>query len=123
MLARIKNNFFKIPGGLFDKWMDNQLPIPRWTPLILPDEILTEELSPASPTPTDDEGNGRNNNNDNNPLEDMTPDDPEDSNKSSTNSTPSASNLPHLPTHPGCRGGHQMVIDSAQQVIINYLIT
>ena len=94
--------------------MDNQLPLPKWTALILPDEILTEELSPASPSPTDDMNEGRNNNNE--PLEDMTPDDPEDSNKSSTNSTPSASHLPHLPTHPGCRGGHQMVMDSVKQV-------
>ena len=114
-----KNTNLKIPGGLFDKWMDNQLPIPKWTPLILPDDILTEELSPASPTPTDDEGNGVRNNNNDNPLEDMTSDDPDDSNKSSTNSTPSTSIVPHLPTHPGCRGGHQMVIDSACQVCID----
>jgi len=106
-----------VERGLFDKWMDNQLPIPKWTPLILPDDILTEELSPASPTPTDDEGNGVRNNNNDNPLEDMTSDDPDDSNKSSTNSTPSTSIVPHLPTHPGCRGGHQMVIDSACQVL------
>ena len=45
-------------GGLFDKWMDGQLPIPEWTPLILPDEILCEELSPTSPTPTEDGGGG-----------------------------------------------------------------
>ena len=38
--------------------MDGQLPIPEWTPLILPDEILCEELSPTSPTPTDDGGGG-----------------------------------------------------------------
>ena len=114
----IQNANLDILGGLFDKWMDNQLPIPKWTPLILPDDILTEELSPASPSPTDDEGNGVRNNNNDNPLEDMTSDDPEDSNKSSTNSTPSTSIVPHLPTHPGCRGGHQMVIDSACQVNI-----
>ena len=36
--------------------MDGQLPIPEWTPLILPDEILCEELSPTSPTPTEDGG-------------------------------------------------------------------
>ena len=38
--------------------MDGQLPVPEWTPLILPDEILCEELSPTSPTPTDDGGGG-----------------------------------------------------------------
>ena len=38
--------------------MDGQLPIPEWTPLILPDEILCEELSPTSPTPTEDGGGG-----------------------------------------------------------------
>ena len=118
----IQNANIDILGGLFDKWMDNQLPIPKWTPLILPDDILTEELSPASPTPTDDEGNGVRNNNNDNPLEDMTSDDPDDSNKSSTNSTPSTSIVPHLPTHPGCRGGHQMVIDSACQVNISFFL-
>ena len=51
-------NFILFTGGLFDKWMDGQLPIPEWTPLILPDEILCEELSPTSPTPTEDGGGG-----------------------------------------------------------------
>ena len=50
-----KSSFY-FTGGLFDKWMDGQLPIPEWTPLILPDEILCEELSPTSPTPTEDGG-------------------------------------------------------------------
>jgi len=116
-----------IEGGLFDKWMDGQLPIPEWTPLILPDEILCEELSPTSPTPTEDGGGGvagpgpggRNNNNDvvdDQNLEVMTSES-EDSNKSSALSSPSSSNAPAIPSHPGCRGGHQMVINSDNQVL------
>ena len=40
----------------------------------------------------------------------------EDSNKSSALSSPSSSNAPAIPSHPGCRGGHQMVINSDNQV-------
>ena len=36
-----------------ENWLGGQLPVPSWTPLILPDEILSEELSPQSPTPTE----------------------------------------------------------------------
>ena len=97
-------------GGLFDKWLDDQLPIPLWNALILPDEFLSEELSPQSPTPTE-EGH-RNNNN----YADDT--DNEDSNKSSATSTPSNALTLTIPTHPGCRGGHQMDMDSQNQVMI-----
>jgi hypothetical protein len=58
VLRKLNYSCFNFTGGLFDKWMDGQLPIPEWTPLILPDEILCEELSPTSPTPTDDGGGG-----------------------------------------------------------------
>ena len=102
--------------------MDCQLPVPEWTPLILPDEILCEEMSPTSPTPTEDGGGagpgGRNNNNDavdDQNLEVMTSES-EDSNKSSALSSPSSSNATAIPSHPGCRGGHQMVINSDNQV-------
>lgn len=95
-----------ITDGLFDSWMNLQQPVPKWTALILPDDYFTEELSPASPSPIEDEGN-RNNN-----MEDETQSEAE----SSTTSTPSTSNAIALPTHPGCRGGHQMVMDSAHQV-------
>ena len=40
----------------------------------------------------------------------------EDSNKSSALSSPSSSNATAIPSHPGCRGGHQMVINSDNQV-------
>ena len=93
--------------GLFDTWLNDQLPVPIWTPLILPDEFLSEELSPQSPTPTED--GPRNNNN----YDDT---DNEDSNKSSATSTPSNTVSLTIPTHPGCRGGHQMVMDSVNQV-------
>jgi hypothetical protein len=96
-----------IEDGLFDSWMNLQQPVPKWTALILPDDYFTEELSPASPSPIEDEGN-RNNN-----MEDETQSEAE----SSTTSTPSTSNAIALPTHPGCRGGHQMVMDSAHQVL------
>ena len=61
---------------------------------------------------------GRNNNNDvvdDQNLEVMTSES-EDSNKSSALSSPSSSNAPAIPSHPGCRGGHQMVINSDNQV-------
>ena len=102
------NFFFGLTSdGLFDTWLNDQLPVPIWTPLILPDEFLSEELSPQSPTPTED--GPRNNNN----YDDT---DNEDSNKSSATSTPSNTVSLTIPTHPGCRGGHQMVMDSVNQV-------
>ena len=61
---------------------------------------------------------GRNNNNDvvdDQNLEVMTSES-EDSNKSSALSSPSSSNATAIPSHPGCRGGHQMVINSDNQV-------
>jgi len=97
-----------IHNGLFDTWLNDQLPVPIWTPLILPDEFLSEELSPQSPTPTED--GPRNNNN----YDDT---DNEDSNKSSATSTPSNTVSLTIPTHPGCRGGHQMVMDSVNQML------
>ena len=66
---------------------------------------------------------GRNNNNDavdDQNLEVMTSES-EDSNKSSALSSPSSSNAPAIPSHPGCRGGHQMVINSDNQVSEFYL--
>lgn len=94
--------------------MDNQLPLPKWSPLILPDEFLIEELSPASPSPTEYLGVRNNNNMDNNLEADLTS---EDSNKSvSEISSPSGSGL-SLPNFPGCRGGHQMVMDSENQLV------
>ena len=67
---------------------------------------------------------GRNNNNDvvdDQNLEVMTSES-EDSNKSSALSSPSSSNAPAIPSHPGCRGGHQMVINSDNQVSVFFLI-
>ena len=51
MMIQFYNFYFS--DGLFDNWLGGQLPVPSWTPLILPDEILSEELSPQSPTPTE----------------------------------------------------------------------
>ena len=126
--------------GLFDNWLGGQLPVPSWSPLILPDEILSEELSPQSPTPTEvcfiqsyqlsclftrklnicnngflkiflfPQDGQRNNNN----YDDT--DNEGESNKSSTTSTPSNALTLTIPTHPGCRGGHQMIMDSRNQV-------
>lgn len=99
-----------IQNGLFDNWLGGQLPVPSWTPLILPDEILSEELSPQSPTPTEDGPRNNNNNYDDTDNEG-------ESNKSSTTSTPSNALTLTIPTHPGCRGGHQMIMDSQNQVL------
>ena len=96
--------------------IDSQLPTPKWTALILPDEILCEEQSPASPTPTEDGGAAE-------PgsvleLDEMISEESSEdqSKKTSADSSPRIANAPALPTHPGCRGGHQMIIDSANQV-------
>ena len=52
----------KISDGLFDEWINAQKPSPRWTPLILPEETLADDLlsgnaSPAVQTPLANSGN------------------------------------------------------------------
>lgn len=126
-----------IEDGLFDDWIGGQQPVPCWNALILPDEYLSEELSPASPsqTPIATPGNlspeaehavvlrgpvaeiniadGARPPPPPLPLPAVGAQPPTGGEESS----PSSSNAVALPVQPGCRGGHQMVIDSGNQML------
>ena len=116
--------FITFSGGLFDDWMNSQQPIPRWTALILPDEYLSEDLSQDSPVVEDPNAASLNNNEgDPNPPSpaayDFDQHRQQQSENNSADSTPSSSsnNAISLPVQPGCRGGHQLVIDSTNQTL------
>jgi hypothetical protein len=119
---------------MFEDWINTLEPVPEWHPLILPEDVYQDEISTSSPlqtplvtpenmTPEEEHPGGlpvssQNNNNNNMGA----------SNDSSLSEGPSPSaefgssvsspvNLAmQLPSQPGNRGGHQMVIDSANQV-------
>ena len=126
--------------GLFDEWINLQKPSPRWTPLILPDETLADDLlsgnaSPSIQTPLANSGNITPDD-DNQAVEEsaaiagpqVAEDDSHESNSGeggggstignyrATQSSTSRPLVPLLPSQPGSRGGHQMVIDSSTQV-------
>ena len=125
----------KISDGLFDEWINAQKPSPRWTPLILPEETLADDLlsgnaSPAVQTPLANSGNITPDN-DNHILirepADVETDGREDASEVGGSSVESmrlfpqtdsnsAINTQPLPLQPKSRGGHQMVIDSSTQV-------
>ena len=128
----------KISDGLFDEWINAQKPSPRWTPLILPEETLADDLlsgnaSPAVQTPLANSGNITPDN-DNHILirepADVETDDRENVSAASEvggssvesmrpfpqTDNNSAINTQPLPLQPKSRGGHQMVIDSSTQV-------
>jgi hypothetical protein len=128
---------YSILGGLFEDWINTLEPVPDWQPLILPEDLFQDEISNPSPSQT--------------PIvtpENMTPDEehpaaiPASSRHHINNNnggasgdssisegpSPSAefgSSVPSpvmpLPTQPGNRGGHQMIIDSANQVIFIFI--
>ena len=135
------------PDGLFDEWINEQEPSPRWTPLILPDETLADDLfsgnaSPATQTPLANSGNitpddenqagdgynvavgqpavGEDNSNDASAAVDRGGTSNE-GDSGGAQSISHSSAVPSLPTQPGSRGGHQMVIDSSSQVSLDLL--
>ena len=114
------------------------MPSPRWTPLILPEDTLADDLlsghaSPAIQTPAANSGNITPDD-DNQALERESSDAGPHSRDEDVNirtevrdnlgegvltavqSTINSGATPSLPSQPGSRGGHQMVIDSAAQV-------
>ena len=126
--------------GLFDEWINEQMPSPKWTPLILPEDTLAEDLlsgnaSPAIQTPVANSGNitpdddnqaldrgsadlrpqvGEENVNEHNNIRDNLG----EGISTAVHTTINSGTNPSLPFQPGSRGGHQMVIDSASQVCI-----
>ena len=140
LFCSFKDNYFfiLISDGLFDDWINAQKPSPRWTPLILPEEALADDLlsgnaSPAIQTPLANSGNitpdddnqmvdresmeiggqGGENINERNELGDNS----NDRTVHSAAPTSNSGNTPALPLQPGSRGGHQMVIDSSSQLV------
>jgi len=116
------------------------MPSPRWTPLILPEDTLADDLlsgnaSPANQTPAANSGNITPDD-DNQALERDSSDAGPQSRDENVNernevrdslgegvsnavqSTIISGGTSSLPSQPGSRGGHQMVIDSAAQVSI-----
>lgn len=128
-----------IDGGLFEDWINTLEPVPEWHPLILPEDILTDENSTLSPvqtplatpdnlTPEDEnpaapmaslqhQDNNSNNNNVSASGDSSLSEGPSIPTRyDSLTGSPTGPVIP-LPTQPGNRGGHQMVIDSANQTI------
>ena len=110
-------SLFSTPDGLFDPWIESQLPQPIWTALILPDcdaPPPNPDDSHAPQTPSSSAHTPISS-----PQENIFPqsdDDDDDSQPPGLVQAPPPPSLP-LPLFPGCRGGHQMVIDSANQVL------
>ena len=113
---------------MFDDWINTQVPSPRWTPLIPPEETLADDLlsgnaSPAIQTPLANSGNITPDD-DNQTLERDSVDagtnneeeNANESMRSSAQPTSSLGGFGTLPPQPGSRGGHQIVIDSSSQV-------
>jgi hypothetical protein len=84
--------------GLFDPWIESQHPMPKWVPLIAPRDVDDDDVTVT-----------------------VTADSASDS-AASDPSTVAVVTEVNRRTVPGCRGGHQMVIDSASQVSCTFVI-
>lgn len=131
MDANLCSNLFS--AGYFEDWINTLEPVPEWNPLILPDDLFQDETSNASQTQTpivtpenrtpEEEHPGplppNNNNNNVNMAASGDSSLSEGPSPSAEFGSSLSSPLLQLPTQPGNRGGHQMVIDSSNQVRLN----
>ncbi|XP_059091782.1 muskelin-like [Tigriopus californicus] len=136
-----------VHDGLFDQWIDLQLPTPKWKALILPDDVpkdnvvngssQTPENTPGQVSPNDDSPEDQerrfpvvaqpNPNEEAPAIPNQEADRSASSDQASTRplhnqsnqtTSPEFRNLNSLgPNRPSCRGGHQMVIDVSTQTI------
>eukprot|EP00095_Tigriopus_kingsejongensis_P008585 maker-scaffold446_size168061-snap-gene-0.25 protein:Tk08585 transcript:maker-scaffold446_size168061-snap-gene-0.25-mRNA-1 annotation:"muskelin isoform x1" len=132
-----------VTDGLFDQWIDVQVPRPKWEPRILPDDLLKDDNTTLglATTPVNTPGQESPENEQGGliaphpqhllplpqdalmqppPVHALAPvsgeaESPLSDDPSST--PPSCRTSESIPRRPTCRGGHQMVIDVSTQVI------